>query len=186
MARSGPPNKKQIDPALVISLAKLHCTFAEIAAVVGCSTKTIERRFRKEVEQGREAGKASLRRMQWALAAKGNVAAQIWLGKQLLGQKDRIEHGGPGGGPIGFIMDEGERAARIASLLERAKRRAAKEPPKAAGAAGMTIDVTPGGPATPAPEPEETLPAVLEPDVPLIALDLPSEADVPAPVPVEP
>jgi hypothetical protein len=33
-------------------------------------------------------GKASLRRLQWRAAEGGNVAAQIWLGKQWLGQRD--------------------------------------------------------------------------------------------------
>jgi hypothetical protein len=39
---------------------------------------------------GRERGKARLRRTQFKLA-ETNVAMAIWLGKQLLGQRDRIE-----------------------------------------------------------------------------------------------
>ena len=38
--------------------------------------------------------KASLRRMQYKAAEGGNVTAQIWLGKQILGQKDKLEHSG--------------------------------------------------------------------------------------------
>jgi hypothetical protein len=35
-----------------------------------------------------EAGKSSLRRLQWKSALGGNVVMQIWLGKQYLGQRD--------------------------------------------------------------------------------------------------
>ena len=43
-----------------------------------------------------ESGRASLRRMQYVAAKKGNATMQIWLGKQYLGQKDKqeIEHSG--------------------------------------------------------------------------------------------
>ena len=37
------------------------------------------------------AGKMSLRREQWRSAEKGNVTMQIWLGKQWLGQTDKVE-----------------------------------------------------------------------------------------------
>lgn len=35
--------------------------------------------------------RTSLRRMQWSKAKEGNVTMMIWLGKQVLGQKDRVE-----------------------------------------------------------------------------------------------
>lgn len=35
--------------------------------------------------------KTSLRRLQWKKASEGNVAMLIWLGKQILGQKERVE-----------------------------------------------------------------------------------------------
>ena len=36
--------------------------------------------------------KMSLRRKQFELAISGNLGALIWLGKNLLGQTDRMEH----------------------------------------------------------------------------------------------
>lgn len=80
--------KLVIDADLVTSLAEIHCTYDEIAAVVGCSTDTLKRRFADRIEKGREKGKASLRRMQFEKAQEGNATMQIWLGKQLLGQRD--------------------------------------------------------------------------------------------------
>jgi hypothetical protein len=78
-----------IDAGEVYKLAKLHASNKEIADWFGCSTDTIERRFAAELAKGRSEGRLNLRRMQWASAVKGNVAMQIWLGKQVLGQIDQ-------------------------------------------------------------------------------------------------
>lgn len=83
--------KLKIDPKLVQDLAALGCKTNEIATTLGCSTDTIERRFAAELAKGRENLKISLRRWQLEAAKKGNVAMLIWLGKQLLGQTEKIE-----------------------------------------------------------------------------------------------
>lgn len=80
-----------IDADEVIKLASIGCSNSEIAAFFDCSEDTIERRFAGELSKGRENGKTRLRRLQWQSATKGNVVMQIWLGKQMLGQKDRQE-----------------------------------------------------------------------------------------------
>lgn len=92
---------KKIDPELVGKLAAIGCTHPEIAAICGCSQDTIERRFADIIEKGKQEGKSSLRRLQWKSAQDGNIAMQIWLGKQLLGQREpRYELSGPNGGEI--------------------------------------------------------------------------------------
>ena len=73
------------------------CTDAEIASGLGVNRATVARRkktrsFHEALERGRDRGKMSLRRWQFENAKRGNVAAQIWLGKQYLGQVDRFEH----------------------------------------------------------------------------------------------
>ena len=45
--------------------------------------------FSEVFRQKREGGKASLRRMQWRLAER-NAAMAIFLGKNILGQRDSI------------------------------------------------------------------------------------------------
>jgi hypothetical protein len=59
-------------------------------------------RRREAWESGREIGKASLRRTQIAVAQQGNPTMLIWLGKQMLNQKDKIaeEVSGPEGKPL--------------------------------------------------------------------------------------
>lgn len=89
--------RKEIDAKLVEQLASIQCTDEEIAAICGVSHDTLLRRknddpvFLEAIEQGRAKGRVSLRRMQWKAATTGNPTMLIWLGKQLLGQRDKIE-----------------------------------------------------------------------------------------------
>ena len=82
---------KELDPEQLRTLAALGCTYEEIGAVLKVSADTLSRRYAEPIKQGRENGKASLRRLQWQSANKGSVAMLIWLGKQWLGQKERSE-----------------------------------------------------------------------------------------------
>ena len=83
--------RAKIDATQVEKLAELQCTLREIAGFCGCDEKTLRNRFSAEIAKGREAGKISLRRAQWKAALGGNVTAQIWLGKNHLGQSDKVE-----------------------------------------------------------------------------------------------
>lgn len=84
--------KVKIDYDTVKNLAKICCTQEEIASVLGCSVKTLQRRkqFNKAYQDGLNDARASLRRLQWKSAANGNITMQIFLGKNLLGQRDRF------------------------------------------------------------------------------------------------
>lgn len=87
-------------------LCEIQCTDEEIAALLDVSRDWIAKKkasdpeFSTRIEKGRERGKESLRRKQYKLAMKGHPTMLIWLGKQTLGQRDKHEHSGPGGGPI--------------------------------------------------------------------------------------
>lgn len=78
-----------VDLNLVEELARLHVPKKEIAAIVGCSIDTLDRRFAAIIDKGNAAGKTKLRRLQMDAAERGNVTMLIWLGKQMLGQTDR-------------------------------------------------------------------------------------------------
>lgn len=99
----------RIDLAELEKLCALQCTDSEIAAFFDVNLRTIERRkhkpaFADAMNRGRARGRLSLRRSLWALAVKGNPAANIFLAKNLLGYRDVLsnEHSGPDGGPIAF------------------------------------------------------------------------------------
>jgi hypothetical protein len=98
--------RKAIDGDMVRKLAAIDCTIAEIAATLECSRDTLERRFRDAIEQGREQGKASLRRKQWELAMGGNPTMLIFHGKQRLGQADKTEMRAADGGILIRVVRE--------------------------------------------------------------------------------
>ena len=85
--------KLDIDEDLVFDLAVKGWTNKEIAAECNCSHDTIEGRFSSPLKAGRDVLNGRLRAKQVTLALKGdgNVAMLIWLGKQLLGQREKIE-----------------------------------------------------------------------------------------------
>ena len=99
--------KAKIDLAELAKLCAMQCTDEEIAAFFGVSTKTVERRrkvqrFSDVIEQARAKGRVSVRRNLFRLASNGNVAAAIFLAKNLLGYRDVVasELSGPDGRPI--------------------------------------------------------------------------------------
>jgi predicted transcriptional regulator len=84
---------KEVDLKIVAQLASMGLTQDEIAAVVGCTSRTLRARSdtREAMTIGGHKVRASIRRWQYEKAKEGNVAMLIWLGKQLLGQRERIE-----------------------------------------------------------------------------------------------
>tara|TARA_A100001391_G_scaffold55872_2_gene34178 strand:+ start:1726 stop:2028 length:303 start_codon:yes stop_codon:yes gene_type:complete len=83
----------KLDKELIKKLATIHCTYQEIADVVGTSTTTLEKSYKDLIEHGRAEGKKSLRRKQMEVALeKGDVRMLIWLGRNLLDQKDSPEN----------------------------------------------------------------------------------------------
>jgi len=81
--------KIPIDANVIEGMARVSCTTAEMASILGVGRRTIEDRFRREIEKGRASARMSLRHMQWKKALEGNIVMMIWLGKNELGQTDR-------------------------------------------------------------------------------------------------
>lgn len=109
---------KPIDPRQVDALAIIGCRVHEMAAVLECGQRTLDRRFGEIIRKGKEKAKSSLRRKQWELAMNGNATMLIWLGKQMLGQSDKQEISGPEGAPIEIrSLSDDDLQARINRLL---------------------------------------------------------------------
>jgi hypothetical protein len=118
--KTGPkgPSKPMDDRMFeqLISMIRIQCTAEEISGVLGMSVDTLDRRIKEREIEGvtnfadlykkhSGEGKASLRREQWKLAQAGNPTMLVWLGKQMLGQKDKQEVSGTGeGGEIGITF----------------------------------------------------------------------------------
>ena len=114
--------RKEISQQEFEKLCMHQCTQQEIADWFDCSPDTIERwcqreynkRFAEVFAQNRGKGKISLRRMQWLLAEKSPAMA-IFLGKNMLGQTDKMEQTVNGGEAltninVRFIKDKSEAA----------------------------------------------------------------------------
>lgn len=79
------------------NLCETFCTLQEIAGWFKCSEDTIQRAvkrqhgttFEKYFNIASAPGKVSVKRAQFRAAVGGNVLAQIWIGKQYLGQRDQ-------------------------------------------------------------------------------------------------
>jgi hypothetical protein len=69
-------------------MARCHCPDSEIAACFGVGENTIKLHFGPLIKEQREIGKKNLRAKQYRLAMKGDRTMLIWLGKQLLKQRD--------------------------------------------------------------------------------------------------
>ena len=85
------PKKYFIDTKQLYKLAKLGCTNKEMGDFFGCSADLLEKRYSEFLIKGRAEQKMRLRQLQWASAENGNVTMQIFLGKNMLGQQDKIE-----------------------------------------------------------------------------------------------
>ena len=75
-------------------LATYGLTNIEIAEATGFDDSTLKRKFENFLIKGRAILKKRLKRKQIEVAMNGNVVMLIWLGKQYLGQADKIEGNG--------------------------------------------------------------------------------------------
>lgn len=88
-----------VDWETVDGMMAIQCTGEEIAGVLGCDYDTLVRAIKREKDctfaeyfaQKSADGKMSLRRTQYNAALEGNATMMVWLGKQWLGQTDKIE-----------------------------------------------------------------------------------------------
>lgn len=92
------PTTRNLTPDFVYDLGSIGCTQEEIGQLCGVSQPRISQVFsafpelKEAWEQGLAVAKVSLRRAQMKKAVESeNVVAQIWLGKQMLGQADKTE-----------------------------------------------------------------------------------------------
>jgi hypothetical protein len=87
----------EIDIDKLRNMVRIQCTAGECAGVFECSVDTLDRRLKEEGYGGfadfykrySDEGKSSLRRAQWKAAQNGNATMLVWLGKQMLGQRDK-------------------------------------------------------------------------------------------------
>lgn len=90
------PNYKEIGKAnreLVKRLSEIHCSLAEISHITGIKEGTLEKKYKKEIDEGKSQGKMGLRRTQMDKAMDGDPRMLVWLGKQYLQQSENPNGG---------------------------------------------------------------------------------------------
>lgn len=98
MVKGDTPAQNKIDKKQFEKLCSLQCTLLEICDYFDVEDdtlnlwckKTYKKTFSEVFKIKRGKGQISLRRMQWQQAEK-NATMAIWLGKQYLGQTDKVE-----------------------------------------------------------------------------------------------
>jgi hypothetical protein len=94
-ANKGGRPKKEIEAETLEAVAKLQPTIEEMASCLKVSVNTLKARLddspklREIVDQAKNFGRLSLRRMMWKNATNGNTTMQIWLSKQYLNMHDK-------------------------------------------------------------------------------------------------
>lgn len=83
------PIEKQVE-----KLASYGLTNKEIAEALGYDDSTLKRKFENFLTKGKANLKQRLKRKQIDVALGGNVSMLIWLGKQYLGQADKLDENG--------------------------------------------------------------------------------------------
>ena len=85
--------KKELDKDVIAKLSQIGCTQEEIGSCVGISARTLQRRYADLVKENKNIGKASLRKKMWdkAMRGQGNDKLLIWLSKNELNMRDKIE-----------------------------------------------------------------------------------------------
>ena len=100
--RVGRP-EKEMDWKLLDSVLQYGASLIDCAELLEMSEDSIQRKIKEKsgvtFSEYREAKKSKirmkLRQKQFEMAMNGNVALLIWLGKNELGQKDKLEHDAP-------------------------------------------------------------------------------------------
>ena len=94
-------------------MCKIQCTKDEMCGIFQVHEETLTKWCHQEYSTGfsdifkklSSTGKMSLRRQQFKSAENGNVTMQIWLGKQWLGQTDKVESDNKNTQSINFIIE---------------------------------------------------------------------------------
>ena len=87
----------EFDLVEVEELSRSYCSFIELGKFFNCSEDVIEDRYRNNpdfkaaIDRGRFEAIKGLRRKQLEMTMDGNTQLAIFLGKNLLGQTDKMD-----------------------------------------------------------------------------------------------
>lgn len=91
IVRERPERQVALDLKTIDGMASVGATNVEIADFLGVSESLIRKRCKSVLDKARSGLRTRLRQAQLKTALGGNPAMLIWLGKQMLDQKERTE-----------------------------------------------------------------------------------------------
>jgi len=116
--KGGRPRKELSDEDFdrLVGMVEIQCTQDEICNIFGMTAETLNTRLKERGEdcfstlykKHSDTGKQSLRRAQWSAAMDGNPTMLVWLGKQMLGQRDKQDIEQTSRINLSFDRDESE------------------------------------------------------------------------------
>ena len=100
------------------------CEGTEVAARLGIDNETLYKRVKKEFKMDfseylrikKADGNSILKERQYALANANDRTMLIWLGKQRLNQREKIDHGIDAKKPLQVVVSDNTGAAAVAGL----------------------------------------------------------------------
>ena len=95
-----------LDEGVIMALASCSCSIDEIAERFNVHRQTIVNNpsYKAAYDKGIASCKMNLRAKQYRRAMDGDVPMLIWLGKQLLGQRDKQELTGANGEGVNIVV----------------------------------------------------------------------------------
>ena len=99
-------NGYQLNTQVILALASCACSLDEIAERFNVHRNTIDHNpsYKEAYNRGIASCKMNLRAKQYKRAMDGDVPMLIWLGKQMLGQKDKQELTGANGEGVNIVV----------------------------------------------------------------------------------
>lgn len=79
-----------INPTVVYDYARKGASASLIGRILGVDDEVINRRFRRQLEQGRAEYEMEILELQLTSARGGNASTLRWLGGNVLGQKEEV------------------------------------------------------------------------------------------------
>ena len=113
-----------IDWDMVDNMLRADCEGTEVAARLGMHPDTLYKRCRTErhtdfaeyLRLKKSDGNSILKERQYALANANDRTMLIWLGKQRLNQREKIDHGIDAKKPLQVVVSDNTGAAAVAGL----------------------------------------------------------------------
>lgn len=106
---TGRDPKRELTPNTLEALLWAQCDDEEAAAYFGLKTAEFKKRIAASQELQNVydtaplGGKAALKRAQYEAALDGDKTMQTWMGKQYLGQSDKVDHKNSSSVPSGSV-----------------------------------------------------------------------------------